>query len=92
MSAVEDLAGRAEGAVGFGKPAPGSNYPAVYVIGALEGQEGFFRSDDHGETWVRINDAQHQFGGGSLIIGDPRVYGRAYVGTGGRGVLYGEPK
>ncbi len=79
-------------AVGFGKPAPGSNYPAVYVIGAVDGQDGFFRSDDRGESWVRINDAQHQFGGGSHIIGDPRVYGRAYVGTSGRGVLYGEPK
>jgi hypothetical protein len=79
-------------AVGFGKPAPGSNYPAVYVIGAVEGQDGFFRSDDRGETWLRINDEQQQFGGGSHIIGDPRVYGRAYVGTSGRGVLYGEPK
>lgn len=77
--------------VGFGKAAPGSNYPAVYVIGAIEGQDGFFRSDDRGESWVRINDDQHQYGGGSVIIGDPRVYGRAYVGTSGRGVVVGEP-
>jgi xyloglucan-specific exo-beta-1,4-glucanase len=62
------------------------------VIGAADGQDGFFRSDDRGERWVRINDDQHQYGGGSVIIGDPRVYGRAYVGTSGRGIVYGEPK
>jgi photosystem II stability/assembly factor-like uncharacterized protein len=53
---------------------------------------GFFRSDDKGATWLRINDDQHQFGFCNLIIGDMRVYGRAYVGTGGRGIVYGEPK
>jgi photosystem II stability/assembly factor-like uncharacterized protein len=78
--------------VGFGKSAPGSNYPAVYVIAKIAGRDGFYRSDDRGETWLRINDDRHQFGGGTLIIGDPRVYGRAYLGTGGRGILYGDPE
>jgi xyloglucan-specific exo-beta-1,4-glucanase len=26
-----------------------------------------------------------------VIAGDPRVFGRVYVGTDGRGVFYGEP-
>ncbi|MFZ5890240.1 MAG: carbohydrate-binding protein [Myxococcota bacterium] len=78
--------------VGFGAPAPGSRYPAVYLNGKVGGVDGFFRSNDQGESWVRINDDQHQFGGGNVIIGDPRVYGRVYLGTGGRGVLVGEPR
>lgn len=78
--------------IGFGKAPPGKTFPAVYLIGKVKGVHGFYRSDDEGQSWVRINDDKHQFGGGSTIIGDPRVYGRAYVGTHGRGILYGEPK
>ena len=50
------------------------------------------RSDDKGATWVRINDDQHQWGFCTVIIGDPRVPGRVYIGTGGRGIIMGEPK
>jgi hypothetical protein len=41
---------------------------------------------------VRINDDQHQFGAPNrpIIIGDPRIYGRVYLTTGGRGVIYGD--
>ncbi len=79
-------------ALGFGKPAPGKSYPAVYLIGKVGEVSGFFRSDDAGATWSRINDDRHQFGFCNIISGDPRVYGRVYVGSGGRGLLYGEPK
>ncbi len=78
-------------AVGFGKAAPGQYHPAVYLIGTIGNVDGFYRSDNAGATWVRINDAKTQFGEAYLIMGDPRVYGRAYVGTNGRGILYGEP-
>jgi hypothetical protein len=40
---------------------------------------------------VRINDDQHQFGLIGQITGDPKLYGRVYVGTLGRGILYGDP-
>ena len=79
-------------ALGFGKPAEGKKYPALYLIGKVNDVAGFFRSDDVGATWVRLNDDRHQFGFCGIISGDPRVYGRVYIGTGGRGLVYGEPK
>jgi hypothetical protein len=79
-------------AFGFGKAAPGSDYPALYLIGDIASQPGIFRSDDVGKTWLRINDDQHQYGLLLQITGDPRIYGRVYVGTHGRGILYGDPR
>ena len=77
--------------VGFGRGAAGSTYPAVYVVGTIGGVSGVFRSDDTGATWVRINDDAHQYGNmGEALTGDPRVYGRVYLGTNGRGVLYAD--
>jgi photosystem II stability/assembly factor-like uncharacterized protein len=78
--------------VGFGKAAPGASFPAVYLSGKVGGVFGFFRSDDEADSFVRINDDQHQFGIAPIIAGDPRVYGRIYIAPGGRGILYGEPK
>ncbi|MFG3704068.1 cellulose binding domain-containing protein [Micromonospora sp. NPDC047670] len=78
----------AAGNVGFGKAAPGRTYPALYLFGTVDGQPGVHRSDDTGATWVRINDDQHQYGNaGEALTGDPRVYGRVYLGTNGRGIL-----
>lgn len=77
--------------IGFGKAAPGRTNMALYLVGTVDGVEGLFRSNDSGSSWVRINDNQHQWGNmGEAITGDPRVYGRVYVGTNGRGILYGE--
>jgi photosystem II stability/assembly factor-like uncharacterized protein len=55
------------------------------------GVYGIFRSNDAGVTWTRINDNNHQFGMLSVITGDPRIYGRVYLGTSGRGILHGDP-
>jgi photosystem II stability/assembly factor-like uncharacterized protein len=78
-------------AFGFGKAAPGADYPALYLIGVVAGVRGIFRSDDAARTWVRINDDQHQWGLLLHITGDPKLYGRVYVGTHGRGIVYGDP-
>lgn len=78
-------------AFGFGKAAPGARDAALYLIGVVEGLRGIFRSDDSARTWVRINDDRHQWGLLLHITGDPRQYGRVYVGTHGRGTLYGDP-
>jgi hypothetical protein len=55
-------------------------------------ERGIFRSDSAGRRWVRVNDGEHQYAWtGAAITGDPRVYGRVYVSTNGRGIAYGEP-
>jgi photosystem II stability/assembly factor-like uncharacterized protein len=77
-------------AFGFGKAAPGKSYPALYLVGTISGQAGIFRSDDEAKSWVRINDDAHQWGLVLQIAGDPRIYGRVYVGTHGRGIFYGD--
>jgi photosystem II stability/assembly factor-like uncharacterized protein len=82
------------GAVGFGKAAPGHDYPAVYIWGEVKGVRGIHRSDDAGVTWTRINDDAHQYGGpgdGQFIVGDMNRYGVVYMSTAGRGIVYGKP-
>ncbi len=76
--------------IGFGKAAPGRATPAIFIAGKVSGVEGIFRSDDGGSAWVRINDDRHGFGEMRALCGDPRIFGRVYFGTGGRGVLYGD--
>jgi hypothetical protein len=78
-------------AVGFGMQAPGKTYPAVYLVGNVNDVYGIYRSDDAGATWTVISDAEHQFGWATYIAGDETIYGQVYVGTGGRGIIYGLP-
>ncbi|WP_217177860.1 sialidase family protein [Streptomyces sp. AC495_CC817] len=83
---------RASYTLGFGKAAPGADYPAIYHVGSTQTRTAVHRSDDAAKTWTRINDDAHQWGWtGEVIVGDPRVYGRVYLGTNGRGIQYGEP-
>ena len=77
--------------VGFGCPAPGRKNPAIYLSGRVQGTTGIFRSDDDGKNWTLLNPPQKQWGWIRVITGDPRVYGRVYLGTSGRGIIYGEP-
>lgn len=77
--------------IGFGRAAPGQAYQALYLVGEVDGVTGVYRSDDAAGSWVRINDDQHQWGNmGEAITGDPRIFGRVYLGTNGRGILYGD--
>jgi hypothetical protein len=75
----------------FGKAAPNRDYPAIFIYVTAGRNPGIFRSDDTGASWVRVNDDQHQWGNRfECIAGDPRIYGRVYVGTNGRGIFYGD--
>jgi photosystem II stability/assembly factor-like uncharacterized protein len=78
-------------AFGFGKAAPNAISPALYIVGVVNGLRGIFRSNDAAKTWIRINDDAHQWGLILQITGDPKKYGRVYVGTHGRGTIYGDP-
>jgi photosystem II stability/assembly factor-like uncharacterized protein len=78
-------------AFGFGKAAPGADYAALYLVGTVNGQGGILRSTDTAKSWVRINDDRHQWGLVLQVTGDPKQYGRVYVGSHGRGIVYGDP-
>ncbi len=82
-------------AVGLGKAAPGADYHALYIWGiANNGPLGIYRSVDKGANWIRVNDDRHQYGGpgnGQFVQGDFNVFGRVYMSTAGRGIVFGEP-
>jgi BNR/Asp-box repeat len=78
--------------VGFGKAAPGTGYPAIYLVGIVNGVQGIFRSTDEGASWLRINNDSEQYGWiGQTITGDPHVFGQVFLGTNGRGILVAGP-
>lgn len=81
--------------IGFGKAKDEDSYPVLYAEGD-DGEHGYgiYKSEDKGESWVRINDYQHQFGNlnPKFITGDSNVYGRVYFCTDGRGIVMGELK
>ncbi|MCX7726429.1 MAG: hypothetical protein N2053_06240, partial [Chitinispirillaceae bacterium] len=76
-------------AVGFGKEAVGKDYPAIYIYGTIGNITGVFQSIDKGNSWTRVNDDQHQYGGpanGEFVIGDMNMFGVVYMSTAGRGI------
>lgn len=81
-------------AVGFGKAIDNADYPTVYIYGTVDSVTGVFRSTNQGAGWLRVNDDAHTYGGpgdGHIVIGDMNVFGRVYMSTAGRGIVYGEP-
>lgn len=79
--------------IGFGKAKDEKHYPVIYAEGN-DGTNGYgiYKSEDKGESWVRINDDQHLFGNlnPKYITGDSNVYGRVYFATDGRGIVMGD--
>jgi len=79
--------------IGLGKAAPGASYYTLYMWGGANGgARGIYSSIDKGQTWTRINDDQHQYGGpanGKFVMGDLNTYGRVYMSSAGRGIVYG---
>jgi len=79
-------------AAGLGAPEPGGKTPTLFVFGEVGGNVGLYRSGDDGRHWLRIDDPRHRFGSVRMLTGDARVFGRVYLATGGRGIIYGEPR
>jgi hypothetical protein len=88
--------------IGFGAAASGASDPAIYLIGHVSSDtvcvpstttpftvqtQCIYRSVDGGATFVLINDFAHQYGSFNVLTGDPRVFGRVYLGTSGRGII-----
>ncbi len=79
--------------VSLGKGKTDNDPYVIYMWGIPADQEikGLYMSEDNGESWVRINDDLHQFGGignGKFVCGDYNVYGRCYMSTVGLGLIY----
>jgi hypothetical protein len=75
----------------FGKAAAGSSNLTLYLYGTLTGGVSeLYRSTTNGGSWIQINDSTHQWGGGvNCVTGDMRTFGTVYVGTNGRGIIWG---
>ena len=82
--------------IGLGIIHPGVDYlserKALYICGVIEGEYGFYRSFNDGKTWERINTDKQMFGEINSIDADKRVFGRFFLGTANRGLIYGEPE
>ena len=100
LKAGERLFHSSDGGVSF-KPASGElavelfgiGKGALFAIGTDQGIRGIWRSIDSGTSWQRIDDDAYRWGARYRVIsGDPRLPGRVYVGTDGRGLFYGDPE
>lgn len=81
--------------LGLGILRPDGDYykenKAIYTAAVIDGAYGFYQSLDDGKTYTRLNTDRQMYGEINSVEGDSRVYGRFYLATGSRGVLYGEP-
>lgn len=81
--------------VGLGILSEESDYrkdnKALYFCGDMDGEYGFYRSFDELQSVERINTDAQMFGEINSIDGDCRTFGRFFIATGSRGVLYGIP-
>jgi photosystem II stability/assembly factor-like uncharacterized protein len=79
------LIGAIAGTPQAGTPQAGPPPPRELPGGAV------YRSLNDGRTWQRIDTPRQRLPTADHITGDPRIFGRVYVGTNGRGVFWGDP-
>jgi len=81
------------GLIAFGKPAPGRTNASVVFCGDIgSGVKGVYLSPDDGNTWLPFPNFQFSASPDWLtsLGADRQTYGRAYIGTGGRGLFVGD--
>jgi len=80
--------------LGLGLGRPGGDYvsepKAIYLCGSIDGEYGFYRTLDEGRSYARLNTEKQMYGEINSMDGDKRVFGRFFLATGSRGVLYGD--
>ena len=90
LSAEGDIVYR----LGLGVGREGGDYltesKALYFAAKIAGEYGFYRSCDECRTLTRLNTDSQMFGEINSIAGDGRVFGRFFLATGSRGIIYGE--
>ncbi|MDR3708447.1 MAG: hypothetical protein P4L33_09100 [Capsulimonadaceae bacterium] len=77
----------------FGKKSP-AGVSSLFVYGRLNGDivDQMYWSVDLGQSWINISDPKYPIGNNPwCIAGSQQTYGRVFVGTGGRGVFWGDP-
>lgn len=98
MDAAEGKLDRVSGdvqsckAVGIGAPEKEGDPDTLFIIGEANNQgSGIYISQDRGATWKRINTDNEQWGNvNPKISGDPKIFGRCYISTNGRGIIRGD--
>lgn len=67
-----------------------SGKKVLYCNGVIDGSYGFYRTQDEGVSWERLNTKLQMYGEINSIDGDKQKFGRFYLATGSNGILYGE--
>lgn len=75
----------------FGAASVSGGDATAYCYGTLSGVVGLYRSTDSGTSWDKIDGTQKFSAGVKGLAGDKNIFGRIYVSTGGRGIMYGQP-
>lgn len=80
--------------VGIGLGRPGGDFlkeeKMLYLCGKIQREYGFYCTLESQMEYTRLNTAQQMFGEIFSIDGDKRKFGRFFLATGSRGVLYGD--
>ena len=76
---------------GFGASNVPGGYPAVYIVGWVDGVYGIWRSDDQAASWTNVGTyPNNNIDRITAISGDMNTYGAVYVGFEGSGFAYGK--
>lgn len=86
LSAPGDACFRVGVGIGRTQDAP----KMLYLCARIDGEYGFYRTQDECLHYERINTENQMYGEINSIDGDKRKFGRFFLATGSRGVLYAE--
>lgn len=76
---------------GFGKAAPGSSYPTIFVEATISSVYGFFMSVDNCATWTNLSTYPlNRIDNVNGLFGDMNIFGRYYIAYSGSGFIYGD--